>query len=199
MLLLNQDREFKYITLSWRVPSAIGLSTPKVDYHLTRHMLMGQILKGATDYPLRPRIVAGIILNVPSIVFSTKGTVIDFITYLPESLHIALPTAFKQSMAKYPLAVAQEKLDTCYNVKGIIRICLPNIVFHFASGTGVSLNPSGIVWIPRKNPYVWCLGFAANEKSDDLTIIGNIQQRELDILYNIDAGQIGFGTKPCGS
>ncbi|KAL3517003.1 hypothetical protein ACH5RR_023905 [Cinchona calisaya] len=159
--------------------TAIGLDTPKVDYHLTRQMLMGQILRGTgdvTDYPLRPVIenfqfgcglinngslyyvqllgisVAGIRLNVPSTVFTSKGTVIDsgiVITYLPESIYITLRTNFKQSTAKYPHAAPQEKLDTCYNVKGIIRICLPDIVFHFGSGT---------------------------------------DQRELDILYDMDAG-----------
>ncbi|KAL3517005.1 hypothetical protein ACH5RR_023907 [Cinchona calisaya] len=118
--------------------------------------------------------------------------------YLPESIYIALRTAFKQSMAKYPLAAAQEKLDTCYNFKGFSRIRLPYIVFRFGSGTDLSLNSSRIVFIPQKNTDVWCLGFAAIKMSDDLTIICNNQKRGLDILFDMDAGRIGFGTKPYG-
>ncbi|KAL3517006.1 hypothetical protein ACH5RR_023908 [Cinchona calisaya] len=146
--------------------------------------------------------VAGIKLNVPSTVFTSRATVIDsgtVLTYLPKTIYIALRTAFKQSMAQYPPAAAQKKLDTCYNVKGISRVSLPYIVFQFGNGANVSLDPSGIVWIPQKNPYVWCLGFAANENSDDITIIGNNLQRGLDILFDMDDSRIGFGTKPCGT
>ncbi|KAL3504082.1 hypothetical protein ACH5RR_033923 [Cinchona calisaya] len=147
--------------------------------------------------------VAGIRLNVPSTVFTSKGTVIDsrtVITYLPESVYNALRTAFNLSMAQYPPATPTHKnLDTCYNVKGFATIRLPHIVFHFGSGTDVSLNPSGIVYISQNNTDVWCLGFAANKNSGDLTIIGNNQQRELYILYDIGARRIGFGKTPCGS
>ncbi|CDP18858.1 unnamed protein product [Coffea canephora] len=145
--------------------------------------------------------VAGSRLDVSPTIFTSVGTVIDsgtVITYLPPSAYTALSKNFKQSMADYPPAPSQEKLDTCYDVTGYGSIRLPEITLHFGGATDVSLNPSGIVWIAKKNPYIWCLGFAANKKSDDLTIIGNNQQRELDILYDIDAGKIGFGTKPCG-
>lgn len=145
--------------------------------------------------------IAGSRLDVSPTVFTSVGTVIDsgtVITYLPPSAYTALRMNFNQSMADYPPAPSQEKLDTCYNVKGYRSIQLPEITFHFGGAADVSLNPSGIVWISKKNPYIWCLGFASNKISGDLTIIGNNQQRELDILYDIDAGKIGFGAKPCG-
>lgn len=75
---------------------------------------------------------------------------------------------------------------------------IPSVTFHFAGGTDVDLDKSGIGWTSeKKNNNIWCLGFTASEKEGDLTIIGNTQQREMEILYDIDAGKIGFGQKSC--
>ncbi|OWM75832.1 hypothetical protein CDL15_Pgr009476 [Punica granatum] len=64
-------------------------------------------------------------------------------------------------------------------------------------GANVNVNPSGVVW-RESNSQVF-LAFAANEKDDDLTIIGSTQQRNLNILYDIQENKVGFGTGSCGS
>ncbi|XP_027171864.1 aspartyl protease family protein At5g10770-like [Coffea eugenioides] len=121
--------------------------------------------------------VAGSRLDVSPTIFTSVGTVIDSgtsITYLPPLAYTALSTKLRQSMADYPQAPAQEKFDTCYDMTGNGRIQLPEITLHFGCATDVSLNPLGIVLITKKNPYICCLGFAANKKSEDLTVIGII-------------------------
>ncbi|OWM75826.1 hypothetical protein CDL15_Pgr009470 [Punica granatum] len=71
------------------------------------------------------------------------------------------------------------------------------MVLNFDGANG-NVDPSGVVW--RESNSQVCLAFAANEKDDDLTMIGSTQQRNLNILYDIQENKVGwFGTHSCGS
>lgn len=144
--------------------------------------------------------VAGNKLNISSEVFTSVGTIIDsgtVVSHLPSKAYAALSSAFNHSMVGYPRATPPggEVLDTCFVVNRGRTMVIPSITFHFAGGTDVELDKSGIGWTSEDNN-IWCLGFTAS-KLGDLTIIGNTQQREMEILYDIDAGKIGFGQKSC--
>jgi len=42
-----------------------------------------------------------------------------------------------------------------------------------------------------------CLAFAANGDDSDITIFGNVQQRTLEVVYDLGGGKIGFGAGGC--
>lgn len=146
--------------------------------------------------------VAGNKLNISPEVFTSVGTIIDsgtVVSHLPRKAYAALKSAFNLYLARYQHATPPpwEVLDTCFVVNGGRSMVIPSVTFHFAGGTDVELDESGIGWTSEKNKNIWCLGFTASEMEGDLTIIGNTQQREMEILYDIDAGKIGFGHKSC--
>ncbi|OWM75835.1 aspartyl protease AED1-like [Punica granatum] len=134
-------------------------------------------------------------LSSPSRTIIDSGTTIS---RLPSSVYLALRDEFKKEMSEYPVAqhLPSLGLDTCYNLEGHENVTLPKVVLNF-DGTDVNVDPSGVVW--RESDSQVCFAFAAKEKEDDLTIIGSTQQRNLNILYNIQANKVEFGTGSCGS
>lgn len=152
--------------------------------------------------------VAGKKLAIQPSVFTSTGTIVDSgtsLTQLPQEAYSALTTAFNETMAsKYPAAQSNNavlKLDTCYNVDGFDKIYVPYITFHF---TGISkeeidvkLRPSGIVLTPPSEPNLLCLGFT--QKDDGFAIIGNHQQRQMGVFYDLQEKRIGFGTNNCAN
>uniref|UniRef100_A0A5B7A1J7 Peptidase A1 domain-containing protein n=1 Tax=Davidia involucrata TaxID=16924 RepID=A0A5B7A1J7_DAVIN len=138
-------------------------------------------------------------LNIPAYTFSSPGTIMDsgtVITRLPKLAYQELQSAFQEWMSKYPPAPRKGILNTCYNLKGYEKVTYPAIVFHFGGGTDVNLDQSGIIWVERKTQVV-CLAFAAKEENDHWNIIGNHQQKALNLFYDIQGGRLGFGTQGC--
>uniref|UniRef100_M1B6K2 CND41, chloroplast nucleoid DNA binding protein n=1 Tax=Solanum tuberosum TaxID=4113 RepID=M1B6K2_SOLTU len=135
-------------------------------------------------------------LNVPSTEFMSRGTIIDSgttITRLPEVVYSAFRDAVRQSMSSYTLLdEIGELMDTCYSLEGLIEpIAFPEIKFHFGevNTIDVILTKEGTIW--RKNGTVNCLAFAAAES---YSIIGIVQQRGFNVLYDLEWKTIGFGT-----
>ncbi|XP_019197741.1 PREDICTED: protein ASPARTIC PROTEASE IN GUARD CELL 1-like [Ipomoea nil] len=88
----------------------------------------------------------------------------------------------------------------CYNVDGIdtTTFHVPPIKFHFTGMSegeviDVELRPSGILMTTKSNQV--CLGFIPSE--GPLTIIGNHQQRQMGMFFDLQRETIGFGTKNC--
>ncbi|CAN4128210.1 unnamed protein product [Withania somnifera] len=136
-------------------------------------------------------------LRVPWTEFSSGRTIIDsgtVITRLPEEVYSAFRDAFRESMLNYPLLEqVDELMDTCYTLVGIEPIALPEIKFHFGkeSTISVTLSDSGIIW--PKNNTTSCFAFAATENYMN-SIIGIVQQRGFNMLYDLEGERIGFGT-----
>ncbi|KAG5017561.1 hypothetical protein JHK85_023697 [Glycine max] len=42
-----------------------------------------------------------------------------------------------------------------------------------------------------------CLAYAANGSDNDITVFGNVQQKTLDVVYDVKGGRIGFGAAGC--
>ncbi|XP_049377201.1 aspartyl protease AED1-like [Solanum stenotomum] len=135
-------------------------------------------------------------LNVPSTEFMSRGTIIDsgtIITRLPEVVYSAFRDAVRQSMSSYTLLdEIDELMDTCYSLEGLIEpIAFPEIIFHFGQENTIDviLTKEGTIW--RKNGTLNCLAFAAAES---YSIIGIVQQRGFNVLYDLEGKTIGFGT-----
>ncbi|KAK0570835.1 hypothetical protein LWI29_007219 [Acer saccharum] len=86
-------------------------------------------------------------------------------------------------------------LNTCYNLERYGNVTLPKVVLQFEE-IKVDLEPSAVIW--RDSDSQVCLAFAGNDNDPDkLTIIGNHQQRTLNVLYDIQENKVEFGIGGC--
>ncbi|VAI60246.1 unnamed protein product [Triticum turgidum subsp. durum] len=133
--------------------------------------------------------VGGEQLSVAPSVFSA-GSVMDsgtIITRLPPTAYTALKTAFKDGMKQYPPAPSRSILDTCFDFSGQDNVSIPTVALVFDGGAVVDLDANGII-------FGSCLAFTGTDDDESTGIIGNVQQRTLEVLY--DVGQSVFGFKP---
>uniref|UniRef100_A0A8I6Z898 Peptidase A1 domain-containing protein n=1 Tax=Hordeum vulgare subsp. vulgare TaxID=112509 RepID=A0A8I6Z898_HORVV len=136
--------------------------------------------------------VGGRQLNIPASVFSA-GSIMDsgtIITRLPRTAYSALSSAFKAGMKQYPPAQPMGILDTCFDFTGQSSIRIPTVALVFAGGAVVNLAADGII-------LGGCLAFAANSDDTSLGIIGNVQQRTFEVLYDVGGHAIGFKAGAC--
>lgn len=152
--------------------------------------------QAATFYGLLLRgiSVGGKTLEIPSSVFSA-GSIVDsgtVITRLPPTAYGALSAAFRDGMARYQYQPAAPRglLDTCFDFTGHgegNNFTVPSVALVLDGGAVVDLHPNGIV-------QDGCLAFAATDDDGRTGIIGNVQQRTFEVLY--DVGQSVFGFRP---
>jgi hypothetical protein len=136
--------------------------------------------------------VAGLQLGVPPQVFEA-GAVMDSrapITRLPPTAYQALRAAFRDRMRMYRLVPPRGQLDTCYDFTGAGSITLPRITLVFDRNAAVELDPSGVL-------FNHCLAFAANTDDRATGIIGNVQQRTIEVLYDVGGGAMAFRPGAC--
>ncbi|KAK7303193.1 hypothetical protein RJT34_14095 [Clitoria ternatea] len=106
-----------------------------------------------------------------------SGTIIS---WLPSNDYITLRDAYSKAMSHYQLAEPFSILDTCYNIDGLV----------------LDLPPIGVAF--PINCTLICLPFAPNEAGDGNPVLfGNIQQKTLEIEYDVAGGKIGFGYGGC--
>ena len=138
-------------------------------------------------------------LSIATSVFSNAGTIIDsgtVITRLPPTAYSALKAAFKDAMKSYPLTSGFSLLDTCYDLSKNKTVLIPKISFSFSGNVNVDLDVSGILIIAQKISQV-CLAFAGNSDDDSVGIFGNVQQKRLEVVYDVAGGRVGFGPAGC--
>ncbi|CAI0376582.1 unnamed protein product [Linum tenue] len=142
--------------------------------------------------------VGGKKLPVAASVYSDAGAIIDsgtVITWLPPAAYSALRSAFRKQMSKYPLAQALSILDTCYDLSKFKNFAVPKIGLFFAGGAEVDIDAVGILYANK--PTQVCLAFAGNGDAKDVAILGNVQQRTLEVVYDVAGGRIGFASGGC--
>ncbi|ONI32990.1 hypothetical protein PRUPE_1G398000 [Prunus persica] len=142
--------------------------------------------------------VGGCQLPVASSVFSSSGTIIDsgtVITRLPATAYTALRDAFREGMKNYTMTMSFSLLDTCYNVSGYETVSFPDIAFGFGDGVTVDLDAAGILLAVSDSQV--CLAFAGNKDDSDIGIIGNVQQKRLEVVYDVAGGKVGFAPASC--
>lgn len=142
--------------------------------------------------------VGGKRLSISPTVFSNAGTIMDsgtVITRLPPAAYSALRSAFRRLMSRYKSAPALSPLDTCYDLSGYGYKVIPKVALQFSGGITTNLDPSGIVYVLSESQT--CLAFAGNGDADDPGIIGNVQQRKFNIVYDVAKKAIGFGPNGC--
>ncbi|CAN6182701.1 unnamed protein product [Urochloa humidicola] len=148
--------------------------------------------------------VAGRAIKAPPAAFAaTGGTIIDSGTAfsrLPPRAYAALRSAFRRAMARYGYrrAPAPAPFDTCYSLAtghgATATVRVPAVALEFGDGAAVRLDPRGVMYAWDEESPVACLAFAPSE---DIGVIGNVQQRTLAVVYDVDGRKIGFSAKGC--
>ncbi|KAM0831334.1 hypothetical protein ACQ4PT_065627 [Festuca glaucescens] len=135
--------------------------------------------------------VGGKQLSIPRKVFE-GGMIIDcgsILTRLPDTAYEKLKSAFRAAMAAYPLL--PDKYDTCYNFTGYNNVTVPRVALTFSGGVTVDLDvPNGVLLDD-------CLAFADSGPDDYVGMIGNVNQRTLEMLYDVGGGRLGFRAGAC--
>jgi hypothetical protein len=136
--------------------------------------------------------VGGKQLGVAPSVFSA-GSVMDsgtIITRLPPTAYAALSTAFKEGMKQYPTAPPRSILDTCFDFDGQDNVTIPSVALVFDGGAVVDLDADGII-------FGSCLAFTGTDDDGTTGIIGNVQQRTLEVMYDVGQSVVGFRSGAC--
>ncbi|CAM0880856.1 unnamed protein product [Alopecurus aequalis] len=135
--------------------------------------------------------VGGKQLSIPRKVFE-GGMIIDcgsILTRLPDTAYEKLKSAFRTAMAAYPLVPGND--DTCYNFTGYSNVTVPRVALTFSGGVTVDLDvPNGVLLDD-------CLAFSDSGPDDYVGMIGNVNQRTLEILYDVGGGRLGFRASAC--
>ncbi|XP_017230432.1 aspartyl protease family protein At5g10770 [Daucus carota subsp. sativus] len=156
--------------------------------------------KGTTFYSIDilGLYVGGRRVSISPTVFSTAGSIIDsgtVITRLPPAAYTALRDTFRKLMSSYPVGKPISILDTCYDFSKYTTVKIPTISFLFSGNKKVNIDSSGILYVVSASQT--CLAFAPNSDPSDLAIFGNVQQKTLQVVYDVGAGKLGFGPQGC--
>ncbi|OWM75820.1 aspartyl protease family protein At5g10770-like [Punica granatum] len=140
--------------------------------------------------------IANLDPSYPNQTLIDSGTAI---TRLPRLVYQKLRSAFREYMSKYPVIASSHDddiMDTCYNLKDYTTVALPKIVLHF-DRANVTLDPAGVVSLESKSRI--CLAFAENKFPDhEFNIMGSVQMRKLNVLFDVNARKVRFGRGSCG-
>ncbi|KAL3637552.1 hypothetical protein CASFOL_018720 [Castilleja foliolosa] len=128
------------------------------------------------------------------------GTVVEttsLITQLPQVAYNKMRDEFKLQMGtNYPAAGAFSTLDTCYDTNNRSSITVPPVSFTFGNNVKVDLDVSGILLVV--NSTLSCFAFAStSDVTAGFAIFGSVQQRTLEMVFDVENKMIGFGHNGC--
>ncbi|KAL5782961.1 hypothetical protein ACOSP7_007990 [Xanthoceras sorbifolium] len=117
--------------------------------------------------------VAGKNLPIKSSIYTKGGAVIDsgtVITRLQLKAYAVLRSAFRKEMSRYKIATPGRNTDTCYDFSSYETVVVPKVSFFF-KGT----------WFGE----------------GDGAILGNLMQRSVQVVHDVEGGRVGFGPGTC--
>ncbi|KAI0519787.1 hypothetical protein KFK09_007248 [Dendrobium nobile] len=173
----------------------LGSSVPDVKY---TPMLTKQNMPSFYFLSLIDISIGGTRLALSPTIFTDPGTILDsgtVVSYLPPTAYFALRDIFRQYMINYPTAPPLNNLDTCYDLSNYEKVQVPSIALIYDGEVTTTLDFTGIVFINDKSQV--CLAFAANNDDSEVVVIGNVQQRRFNVVYDVENSEIGFGANGC--
>jgi hypothetical protein len=121
------------------------------------------------------------------------GMIVDsgkVVTALPSTAYRVLRAVFRKAMAAYPL-VPNGHLDTCYNLTGHKNVAVPKVALTFSGGATINLDvPNGIL-------VEGCLAFEDSGGDGSVGVLGNVNQRNFEVLYDTSHSKVGFRANAC--
>lgn len=142
--------------------------------------------------------VGGVALQAQS--FGKGGMLIDsgtVITRLPPSIFSAIKTEFLKQFSGLPSAPAFSILDTCFNLSGYQEVEIPTIMMHFEGNAELNVDVHGIFYFVKVDASQVCLALASLSSEDEIGIIGNYQQRNQRVIYDVKESMLGFAGEAC--
>ncbi|RLN33078.1 protein ASPARTIC PROTEASE IN GUARD CELL 2-like [Panicum miliaceum] len=133
--------------------------------------------------------------------FSAGKVIVDsgtVITSLVPSIYSAVKAEFLSQLAEYPQAPAFSILDTCFNMTGLSEVQVPSLKLVFNGGVEVEVDSSGVLYFVSSDSSQVCLAMAALRSEYETSIIGNYQQKNLRVIFDTSASQVGFAQETCG-
>lgn len=145
-------------------------------------VMLAGITVGGKKLDLRPSAFSGGMIV-------DSGTVI---TGLQSTAYRALRSAFRKAMEAYRLVPHGDRgLDTCYNFTGHKNVVVPKIALTFSGGATTNLDvPNGIL-------VNGCLAFADSGQDGSAGVLGNVNQRTFEVLFDTSTSKFGFRAKAC--
>uniref|UniRef100_A0A0D6QVJ8 Peptidase A1 domain-containing protein n=1 Tax=Araucaria cunninghamii TaxID=56994 RepID=A0A0D6QVJ8_ARACU len=143
--------------------------------------------------------VGGERVNVSSHVWdvASGGVIIDSgttLTYLAQPAYDLIQAAFESKIG-YPRADFPP-LGLCYNISGVADVKLPEFSIRFGDGAVWKFPAENYFIQPDPDESVVCLAVLGTPENS-LSIIGNYQQQNFHILYDVDNSRLGFAPMEC--
>ncbi|XP_021909122.1 aspartyl protease family protein 2-like [Carica papaya] len=146
--------------------------------------------------------VGGEMVNIPEGTWNLSedgggGTIIDSgttLSYFAEPAYEIIKKEFVKKVKGYRVIKDFPLLDPCYNVSGVEKMELPEFGIVFSDGAEWNF--------PVENYFIWleedvvCLAILGTPRSA-LSIIGNYQQQNFHILYDINNSRLGYAPMSC--
>ncbi|KAK2377707.1 aspartyl protease family protein [Trifolium repens] len=146
--------------------------------------------------------VDGEVLKIPEETWhlseeGSGGTIIDSgttLTYFAEPAYEIIKEAFMKKIKGYEVVEGFPPLKPCYNVSGIEKMELPDFGILFSDGAMWDFPVEN--YFIQIEPDVVCLAILGTPKSA-LSIIGNYQQQNFHILYDMKKSRLGYAPMKC--
>ncbi|TVU11535.1 hypothetical protein EJB05_45127, partial [Eragrostis curvula] len=184
-------RGFLTIGGSGTLPDLSGdgaVSTPLVDFPGNRNSYvieLGGINVGGKELPA-PQ---------PSLAALDVGT---SFTFLKPQIYTALRDEFRKRMPPYPVAPPPHPvLDTCYNFTGLPGFEVPAVWLEFKGGVTLTPDVDQMMYFPDGPFSVGCLAFAATSEEFPFSVIGNMAQQTVEVVYDVRGRKVGFIKGSC--
>ncbi|KAI5076863.1 hypothetical protein GOP47_0008928 [Adiantum capillus-veneris] len=133
------------------------------------------------------------------------GTIFDSgtaVTHLVRSLHVEMVAEMtRQTEHLHPFSAKGTASDLCYRVplraKELPKV--PVITMHFSGMVGLELGPESVLYPAGFDDkgIVVCLAFISSQSSIPFNIIGNYQQQNYWVEYNLESSSIGLAKASC--
>ncbi|XP_030929029.1 aspartic proteinase nepenthesin-2-like isoform X2 [Quercus lobata] len=148
-------------------------------------------------------VVGGEVLNISEETWNLSpegagGTIIDSgttLSYFTEPADEIIKEAFVKKVKGYPLLEDFPILSPCYNVSRVEKIELPEFEIHFADGAVWNFLVENYFILLELEGIV-CLAIMGTSRSS-LSIIGNYQQQNFHIWYDIKKSRLGYAPMKC--
>ena len=137
--------------------------------------------------------IRAVVFQIPKsghggVIIDTGTTVSSF----PKVAYEALRDAFLAKTTNVPQLPRVEMFDTSYNLSWFVYH-IPIISFYFPRGTILNVPPNNSLIVADGG--ISCLAFASS--SSNLSIIGNVQQDQIQITIDMASFSMGFGPNSC--
>lgn len=137
------------------------------------------------------------------------GTVVDSgstFTFMEKPVFEPVAHAFAKQMANFPRAAdveSQSGLSPCFNVSGVKAeaVKFPELAFHFKGGAKLELPVENYIALAGNSSVCLTIisdnGFGPDNSVGPAIILGNFQQQNFYVEYDLENERFGFRQQSC--